>query len=255
METDGCTSGVGRRFGSSTTSDAVWHAHTIYARRNPPVCVDTVRCRDSERRPASEHENRRQHNAQQCVVNALRTVCVAARRAPHATRRRVDGLRCRHWCSTHRRQDGFVCARVCRAKRSHLTALSLSVFAFVACCARRCSGDQAQKVYEIYSMCEPRPSELLQNPRRYFIKEGPVILWNEREKKKKDRWIFLFNDVRALIATRCAPRAVADGCRGGCAARQAFVRFVVVLTHTRCGRAVCVALVLRRLSVCLSVRR
>lgn len=47
-------------------------------------------------------------------------------------------------------------------------------------------------------MCTPSPKELLENSKRYFIKEGPVILWNERELKKKDRWFFMFNDVSAM---------------------------------------------------------
>ena len=45
----------------------------------------------------------------------------------------------------------------------------------------------SNRVHQIYLQLEPKPKELLDNPRRVFIKEGPVILWNEIERKKKDR--------------------------------------------------------------------
>jgi hypothetical protein len=57
------------------------------------------------------------------------------------------------------------------------------------------------RLYEIYRMLEPKPKELLENPNRSFVKEGPVILWNDLERKKKDRWFFMFNDT-LLIAKR-----------------------------------------------------
>ena len=77
--------------------------------------------------------------------------------------------------------------------------------------ALRCAG----KVYNIYRMLEPKPKELLDNPRRHFVKEGPVILWNEVERKKKDR---VRGRSSFAIAARCrlrlasAPFAASRAC-------------------------------------------
>jgi hypothetical protein len=43
------------------------------------------------------------------------------------------------------------------------------------------SGEGADRIYEIYRMLEPKPKELLENPRRVFIKEGP----GKKKKKRK----------------------------------------------------------------------
>jgi hypothetical protein len=61
--------------------------------------------------------------------------------------------------------------------------------------------ESSDRLYEIFRMLEPKPKELLENPNRVFVKEGPVILWNDIERKKKDRWFFMFNDT-LLIAKR-----------------------------------------------------
>jgi len=49
-------------------------------------------------------------------------------------------------------------------------------------------------------MLDPKPPELL-TPGRKFIKEGPIYFYNPKDKRKKPRYFFLFNDC-LLVAKR-----------------------------------------------------
>merc|ERR1711988_1861481 len=51
----------------------------------------------------------------------------------------------------------------------------------------------------IYDMLTPKPKELLGRPRR-LLREGTVAIWDESERMKKERYLFLFNDV--LLITK-----------------------------------------------------
>eukprot|EP01121_Diplochlamys_sp_Union-15-3_P011194 TRINITY_DN3214_c0_g1_i1.p1 TRINITY_DN3214_c0_g1~~TRINITY_DN3214_c0_g1_i1.p1 ORF type:complete len:197 (-),score=33.17 TRINITY_DN3214_c0_g1_i1:471-1061(-) len=55
------------------------------------------------------------------------------------------------------------------------------------------------RVYEIYESLTPRPKNFL-IPTRFFVREGPILLWNDKEKRKKKRYLFLFNDT--LLITK-----------------------------------------------------
>jgi len=56
----------------------------------------------------------------------------------------------------------------------------------------------SQDVLNIYKMLDPKPSELLV-PGRKFLKEGAIQIYNAKQKKKKPRYFFLFNDVLLLV--------------------------------------------------------
>eukprot|EP01098_Paradermamoeba_levis_P010371 TRINITY_DN435_c0_g1_i5.p1 TRINITY_DN435_c0_g1~~TRINITY_DN435_c0_g1_i5.p1 ORF type:complete len:363 (+),score=98.15 TRINITY_DN435_c0_g1_i5:87-1175(+) len=53
-------------------------------------------------------------------------------------------------------------------------------------------------VSRIYEMLTPKPKELLGNPNRRFLREGPVKVFKADSKKPSDYCIFLFSDVLLL---------------------------------------------------------
>jgi len=53
------------------------------------------------------------------------------------------------------------------------------------------------RVWEIYGMLHPKPDDLISTS-RYFVKEGEILVWDEKKKKKKKRYFFLFNDILLL---------------------------------------------------------
>ncbi len=55
-------------------------------------------------------------------------------------------------------------------------------------------------VQQVFEKLKPRPPELLTNPRREYIREGAVQMWSDAERKFKNRYLFLFNDV--LLITK-----------------------------------------------------
>eukprot|EP01102_Stenamoeba_stenopodia_P003890 TRINITY_DN1400_c0_g1_i2.p1 TRINITY_DN1400_c0_g1~~TRINITY_DN1400_c0_g1_i2.p1 ORF type:complete len:388 (-),score=118.95 TRINITY_DN1400_c0_g1_i2:201-1364(-) len=57
----------------------------------------------------------------------------------------------------------------------------------------------AGEVLRIYQMLTPKPDELVVSGRR-FVKEGDVQVWSVKERMKKNRHLFLFNDV--LLITK-----------------------------------------------------
>jgi hypothetical protein len=61
-------------------------------------------------------------------------------------------------------------------------------------------------VQSVYDRLKPKPPELLQNPRREFVREGSVQMWSDPERKFKNRHLFLFNDV-LLIAKKMSPKS------------------------------------------------
>jgi hypothetical protein len=94
----------------------------------------------------------------------------------------------------------FEISRVNLAEKK-LSSLLLCFGSFVSHSTHSAVSTSQDRLYEIYRMLEPKPKELLENPNRSFVKQGPVILWNDLERKKKDRWFFMFNDT-LLIAKR-----------------------------------------------------
>lgn len=55
-----------------------------------------------------------------------------------------------------------------------------------------------EDVLKIYKMLDPRPKELLLSRRR-FVKGGPIQTYNTKERRRKPRAIFLFNDVLLIV--------------------------------------------------------
>eukprot|EP01100_Stratorugosa_tubuloviscum_P015458 TRINITY_DN892_c0_g3_i1.p1 TRINITY_DN892_c0_g3~~TRINITY_DN892_c0_g3_i1.p1 ORF type:complete len:312 (+),score=157.01 TRINITY_DN892_c0_g3_i1:53-937(+) len=53
------------------------------------------------------------------------------------------------------------------------------------------------EVSRVFEMLTPKPNELLIRG-RYFIREGEVSVYNAKERKKKPRYFFLFNDLLLL---------------------------------------------------------
>lgn len=61
------------------------------------------------------------------------------------------------------------------------------------------ANSDAGEVLRIYQMLTPKPDELVASGRR-FVKEGDVQVWSVKERMKKSRHLFLFNDV--LLITK-----------------------------------------------------
>jgi len=55
----------------------------------------------------------------------------------------------------------------------------------------------SSEILRVYQMLDPKPAELVV-PGRKFIREGPVLIFNPKQKRKKQRYFFLFNDVLLL---------------------------------------------------------
>jgi hypothetical protein len=58
--------------------------------------------------------------------------------------------------------------------------------------------EQYSKVSYLYDSLSPKPTELL-NRGRYYIREGPLLVWDENRKKKSKRYIFLLNDALLIV--------------------------------------------------------
>eukprot|EP01094_Clydonella_sp_ATCC50884_P011830 TRINITY_DN21675_c0_g1_i1.p2 TRINITY_DN21675_c0_g1~~TRINITY_DN21675_c0_g1_i1.p2 ORF type:complete len:237 (+),score=107.40 TRINITY_DN21675_c0_g1_i1:58-711(+) len=63
---------------------------------------------------------------------------------------------------------------------------------------RKAAIHREEDVLKIYKMLDPRPKELLLSQRR-FIKGGPIKTFNTKERRKKPRFFFLFNDVLLIV--------------------------------------------------------
>eukprot|EP01120_Amphizonella_sp_Union-15-10_P013392 TRINITY_DN6203_c0_g1_i1.p1 TRINITY_DN6203_c0_g1~~TRINITY_DN6203_c0_g1_i1.p1 ORF type:complete len:329 (-),score=54.13 TRINITY_DN6203_c0_g1_i1:41-1027(-) len=53
------------------------------------------------------------------------------------------------------------------------------------------------RVWQIYECLYPRPPDLVDG-NRFFVREGELLVWSEKDKKKKERSFFLFNDLLLL---------------------------------------------------------
>eukprot|EP01122_Echinamoeba_exundans_P002253 TRINITY_DN12217_c0_g1_i1.p1 TRINITY_DN12217_c0_g1~~TRINITY_DN12217_c0_g1_i1.p1 ORF type:complete len:489 (+),score=129.28 TRINITY_DN12217_c0_g1_i1:57-1469(+) len=59
------------------------------------------------------------------------------------------------------------------------------------------SGPNYARVWNIYEMLTPKPKDLL-DTNRFYVREGEIYVWDEKQKKKKKRYAFLFNDIMLL---------------------------------------------------------
>jgi len=52
------------------------------------------------------------------------------------------------------------------------------------------SASAYSRVWEIYGMLHPKPDDLISTS-RYFVKEGEILVWDEKKKKKEETIFFL----------------------------------------------------------------
>jgi len=63
--------------------------------------------------------------------------------------------------------------------------------------SREATPEQYRRVWDIHRTLIPKPEDLI-STNRFFVREGPVNMYSEKERKKKPYYLFLFNDVMLI---------------------------------------------------------
>ena len=53
-------------------------------------------------------------------------------------------------------------------------------------------GGAQMSVLQVYNVLKPQPPELLNNPKRQYVRQGVAQLWSDADRKNKPRFAFSF---------------------------------------------------------------